>query len=353
MSLRFTSPSDFQRRLLADPTLFAHEIDLIKELVLFVHLSREDYQRASFLDGRIITPNTQGAWMRFHELDAALAGAERARPVHFIFHSGHVGSTLLSRLLDATGAVLGIREPACLRTLADAADNVDQPDSLVSPQRFEALVDAQVALWSRGYPDTLATVVKTTSTASRLAPVLLDKAPNARALFLSLRAEPYMAALLSGENSIVDLRGHGPSRMRRLRNYGEPGRPLHTLSAGELAAMAWTVETLTHAHVRETYRVRTLALDFDDVLQDVEATLRRICAHLQLPASAPDISQAAQDPILSRYSKDPGAAYSAQTRAARLEHARRTHAEEITRGTKWLEAFAARNARAEAILATA
>ncbi len=151
-----------------------------------------------------------------------------ARPLHFILHTGHVGSTLLSRLLDTTGSVLSLREPLPLRTLAEAHDVLGQPESLLSEPQFELVLDTFVRLWSRGYTATRCVVLKATSAAARVAPVLLRRNAASRAVYLNLRAEPYLATLLAGPNSPVDLRGHGAERMRRLRTrIGTPLGPLH------------------------------------------------------------------------------------------------------------------------------
>ena len=81
------------------------------------------------------------------------SSASRGR-INFIFHTGHVGSTLVSRLLDETGPVLSVREPLPLRTLAEAQDTLRAPESLLGEPRFELLLDTLMRLWSRGYPAT-------------------------------------------------------------------------------------------------------------------------------------------------------------------------------------------------------
>ncbi len=138
------------------------------------------------------------------------------RPLHFIFHTGHVGSTLVSRLLDETGQVLSLREPLPLRTLAEAHDVLHAPESLLGPQQFDRLLETLLRLWRRGYAATRAVVVKATSSAARLAPVLLERSAGSRAIYLNLRAEPALATLLAGANSLIDLRGHGAERLKRL-----------------------------------------------------------------------------------------------------------------------------------------
>ncbi len=122
--------------LAASPDVYLQKIDLARDAALLVQLSERAYRAASFLDDRILTPDVKGGWASLPSvLEAARAIGER-KPLHFIFHTGHVGSTLLSRLLDESGCVLSLREPLPLRTLADARDVLELPESLLSPRDF-------------------------------------------------------------------------------------------------------------------------------------------------------------------------------------------------------------------------
>ena len=129
------------------------------------------------------------------------------------------------------------------------------PESLLAPQQFDGLLDTLLRLWGRGYAATRAVVIKATSSAARLAPVLLERSAASRAIYLNLRAEPALATLLAGANSLIDLRGHGAERHRRLAGrVGAAIAPLYTLSPGELAAMSWLAESLTGREDARTFR---------------------------------------------------------------------------------------------------
>ena len=54
---------------------------------------RGGLSRRKFLDDRILSPATQGAWVPIGAVDAARR-VTSGHAVHFIFHTGHVGSTL-------------------------------------------------------------------------------------------------------------------------------------------------------------------------------------------------------------------------------------------------------------------
>jgi hypothetical protein len=344
-----TAVRDLEALLPASPDAYPHNLDIAGGRVLVVRLDERGYRNASFLDDRMLAPSTQGAWLPGAAVTEASRRVRDARPVHFIFHAGHVGSTLLSRLLDECAPVLSLREPILLRTIAEAHDALGRPESLLSETQFEALVDMTLRLWSRGYAGTRAIVVKATSSAGRLAPVLLARAPASRAVYLNVAAEPYLATLLGGANSATDLRGHGAGRMRRLLAGRDLAvQPLHALSPGELAALGWLVESLSRRQAIAEHGVRVLALDFDVFLADVAGTLARVAGHFGLAADAATIEAAAAGPVLRQYSKAPQLPFPPGERAARLGESRRENRAEIAKGLAWLE----RMARADATIAS-
>src|SRR5262249_29871655 len=158
----------------------------------------------------------------------------------------------------------------------------------------------------RGYAATHSVVLKATSSAGRVAVPILAATGGARAVYMNLRAEPYLATLLAGENSPVDLRGHGAERIRRLQSRtAEPLPPLHALSLGELAAMSWLCESCSQRDTAERFPERVMTLDFDDLLADVGGTAVRVLVHFALPHDARTRSALAVSPMLARYSKAP------------------------------------------------
>jgi hypothetical protein len=344
---------DLKTLLPVSPDAYPQAVDLVRGLVLVIRMDARAYRAASFLDDRILGPTTEGAWIPGPVVTQAARRVTGGKPLHFIFHTGHVGSTLLSRLLDEAGDVLGLREPLPLRTLADARDVLEKPESLLAAPQFESLLDMLLSLWRRGYDATRAVVVKATSSAGRLAPALLGRSPASRAVYLNLAAEPYLATLLGGANSGQDLRGHGPGRMRRLLVGRElPVAPLHALSAGELAALGWLVEGLSQAAALQAAGGRVLPLDFDGLLADVPGAVARVLAHFGLPHDDASIEAIARSGVLLQYSKAPGVPFPPGERAARLAEARREHAAEIAKGLAWLERLAGADATLASVVAS-
>ena len=333
---------DFAAELAQTPALYPQKYDAARDAVYFVRLNEAAYRAASFLDDRVLTPGMQGAWRPFAEVASATQGAGGALPLHFIFHTGHVGSTLLSRLIDEAGGVLGLREPLPLRTLAEMSDMPGGGET------FEARLAIFVRLWRRGFPGTKAVVLKATSSSGRLAPAAMRAAAGSKAVYLNLKAEPYLATLLAGANALVDLRGFEQERSRRLSAAIGPVQPS---SIGELAAMSWLAESLTRARTLEMMGPRVLALDFDRMLADPGAALAGVLAHLGIAAPPGFAASVARSPVLTRYSKAPEQfAYSPEMRAQLLAQARAEFGGEIRRGLKFLEQLGARDARVAAVL---
>jgi hypothetical protein len=138
--------------LAASPDVYLQKVDLGRDAALLVQLSESAYQTASFLDDRILTSDVKGSWVGLRNLLEAAQSIGERKPLHFIFHTGHVGSTLLSRLLDESGCVLSLREPLPLRTLADARDVLGLPESLLSAPDFDALEQALLKAWGLSQP---------------------------------------------------------------------------------------------------------------------------------------------------------------------------------------------------------
>ena len=94
----------------ASPGWFPHLLDPVNDRVLLVAKSEQEYRDAAFLDERSLRPNTPQQIVDWSALAAAVPPDAR-RDVQYIFHIGHVGSTLISRLLGELPQIFALREP--------------------------------------------------------------------------------------------------------------------------------------------------------------------------------------------------------------------------------------------------
>jgi hypothetical protein len=303
--------------LAASPALFPHSLDVEKRAVTLIRLTEADYRTASFLDARLLTPTTQSRTLPWPDLVAAATDLPEA--ANFIFHIGHVGSTLLARLLGAHPEIFALREPMILRTLAQSGGYDLAP---------------VLKLLSRTFRPSQRALVKATSFVSEIAPQILSRPYQPRAIFMFVPAEIYLATILGGPNSRQEAGALGVSRFNRLQK--RLGKPIaQPASEGELIAMSWACEMSALAAAPPSDRI--FWLDFDQFLADPASLLARCFNHLGIEASGEQIAAILAGPDMRTYSKAQEYDYDAQLRRDVLDQARAQHGAEIKRGMLWLE----------------
>jgi len=344
------SPTDpFAQAVAASPALFPHAIDLQSGAVTLVHLREAEVEAASFLDDRLLRPGMMRRTVDW----AQLATAAGTLPEHlgFLFHIGHVGSTLVARLLGAHPDVLALREPQVLRTLAQAA--IAPEVTGWSAQELEERTRVILRLLSRGFRPAQMPIVKTTSYVSELAESFLSRAALPRALFLTVSPVNFLATILGGENSPAEARMLAPSRLTRLTKRTGAAWRLEALSPGEMVAMGWACEMTALTRAAEIAAERVLWMDFDRFLAEPQPHLARAFAHFGIGAAPAAVEAILAGPDMQRYSKAPEHPYDAGIRAEVLREAQRIAGEEIARGQRWLDAAAQENPAIAAVLAAA
>src|SRR3546814_6570249 len=132
----------------------------LNDRVLIALLGEADYRAASFLDQRLLTDRVGREWRAWNALPDL--GAAAPRP-DFIFHIGHVGSTLVSRLLAEVGDALPLREPMLLRALAQVAERIERPESLWSPELYRTRLAPALSWLGRGFAPGQRAMVKAAS----------------------------------------------------------------------------------------------------------------------------------------------------------------------------------------------
>lgn len=311
--------------ILHDPEYLPFRLDLANGRVLLVHLDARQRRVAAFLDPRALPPQPQGAWL---PLSALVAPATDDVIADGIFHIGHCGSTLLSRLLDSWPEVEGLREPLPLRDLA-AAWRAPAP-----PRDLLALL---MAYWRRPLPPASRIAIKATSSCNALIEPMLRDGSLRRAILLDMPLAPWLATLLKSEDSVRDALAASDERAAVLHAHGLAVDGEHApRDAVEACAMGWLAERLRFdALASGEFASRVLRLDFEDLLSSPEATLTRIAAHLTLDADG--VARALASPAWGRYSKAQQHGYGRDDRAHDLALARQRFGDEIARGVAWAD----------------
>ena len=255
--------------------------------VRLVAMDSQAYRNASFLDDRMLQQTMTSHIVDWQKVRSALAIDART-DARWIFHIGHVGSTLVARLLGEIDGVLAIREPRFLRDLA----------GLGNEDRSHLLFPAQ-ALFSRTFAENQLALVKATSFVSELADELVP--PGERALFLFAKPRAYIASILAGENSVKELAALAGSRARRMS-----GRvpALGGTTTADAAAAAWACEMTALESAADRMADRAIAwADFDAMLGDMPNELIRLAQFFGFAATAERLHAVATGSLMARYSK--------------------------------------------------
>lgn len=325
--------------LTAIPEWFPLDLELGAGEVRLVRLDEAAYREASFLDARILPATGPGEPMPLPAFETGALALDPGREADFIFHIGHVGSTLLARLLGGHESVFSLREPAILRTLARLEAEGAAGHSPWPADALERRLVLTARTLARVWRPAQRSLVKATSFVSDIAGPLMAAFPSARAILMFTPPIAYMAAILGGPATHAELPSVSPMRRARLeRRLGATIPAAGSMSAGEMAALGWACEIAALGAIAERFGERVMWLDFERFLADPEAGLARALRHLRGEAAAREAAGLLAGPDLHRYSKAPEHPFDAGTRARLLSAARREHAAEIERGVAWLNA---------------
>jgi hypothetical protein len=272
-----------------DAKWLAQALDPAAGMVRLIAMDRDSYRAASFLDDRLLQSPVDAQIVPWTLVEAATARLPRS-DARWLFHIGHVGSTLLSRLLGEMEGVLAVREPRLLR---DAA--------LIPPDVRERYVRPVPKLMSRTFAPEEFACVKATSFVSEIAPQLVPT--GERALFMYAIPRNYIASILAGENSVKELRMLAQVRAGRMTarvtGLDAPGR-----SDAHLAGAAWACEMSSLEAAAEQMTDRAVEwLDFDRMLDKVPEALAEAARHFGFSAEPGRLESIASGPLMRRYSK--------------------------------------------------
>lgn len=301
-----------------DATWLVQAIEPPAKMARLIRMTEEGYRGSSFLDDRMMQSPQVARLIALDELAAAAELVSAPEP-RWIFHIGHVGSTLIARLIGELPNVLSVREPRSLRDLTTAPD----------------LAPPIVRLMSRSFAEDQVAVVKATSFVSEIAPALL--APDGHALMVYASPRNYIAGILAGENSLKELQALAPVRAVRARARRITLPQART--PADLAAFAWasTMSALeAAAAVRKDAALHWV--DFDDWL--VERDLAPLARALDIPADEERLIDLKESPILTRYSKATEYEYSPALRTELIAESAQRHKRDIDAAMQMLERLA-------------
>jgi len=298
-----------------DARWLAQAVDPNAGLVRFVEMSADEYRAESFLDDRILQPSRDAHLLKWTEV-ADVMPADARNDIRWIFHIGHVGSTLVSRLLGEFESVLAVREPRALRDLTFFPRNVRD--------RFVPIVRA---LMSRSFNAGQIAVVKATSMVSEIAAELVGE--KGRALFLYAAPRVYLRTILAGERSQAELQTLAAFYAARAKAHEIPWIEAPQNPAN-VAALVWACEMAALEKAAASLPSEcVLWLDFDEFLADPETSLGALTSFFGLSAEPSRLAEIAEGPLMHRYSKALDHEFGPEARRRILDQAAAEYATDI------------------------
>ena len=306
-----------------DATWLVQALNPTQGMARLIAMNRGSYRAASFLDDRMLQVPVDAQIVSWELVEEAV-GDDMRSDARWIFHIGHVGSTLVSRLLGEFPNVVALREPRTLRDLALAPREIRHRYIAPMPK-----------LMSRTFADSETACVKATSFASEIAP---DLVPNGeRALFMYASPSNYVASILAGENSVKELHVLEGRRAERISTRVPSLSELQQTDAHRAAA-AWACEMTSLELAAEEMQDRHVAwADFDRMLRQFPAAIRAVADHFAFPAEIDEVEAVATGPLMSRYSKATEYDYSPTLRRELIANAERGHRRDIADALAMLE----------------
>ncbi len=332
------------RELAAGPELYLKDLDFETSNACFVPMTEDNYAESSFLDYRLRSKTELVYDIDLSMLLRLKADFERdKRPIQYIFHVGHCGSTLLSRVLGSLPGFFSLREPEPLRVLSRHARHIGEPGHPIGRAVWDQAFALVVGLLSRTYRAGDVALVKPSSFCNRLIKPLLGWTTGCRAILLYIDLETYLATMLRAHqketNSVVTTYHRADAE----RILGAGVLDAEGLSDARKTALVWLINTFEFYEATRdpVHRGMVHLLNFEDFLADRARVLIETSAFLG-KASAEDVArEAAADAGLNRtyakgQEKEP---YDAATRAGEIESAKNAFAEEIADGRAWAAAL--------------
>jgi hypothetical protein len=328
----------FLQGLRSNPDFLLQNFDLANRRALVVQVNETVYRNASFLDDRIFNPQMEGFWLPLESVFEETSQLTPAKP-SYIFHVGHCGSTLISRLLAELPGCLPLREPMSLLTLAVARRELGRASSWLTTAQWDQLLQTAIHSLARTYRASDRSLVKATSNASNLldtVSTMLDGSSHILMLYISL--ESLLAAMLRTPDLRASIHAFSPAWITDFcRLSGRNDLCLAELDDARQIAIKWLTVLLLFIQTNAAHPERTQILNFDDFLNKPEESLLNIARFFALDCQPVKAQELMNGPLMRTYSKIPTQNFNPLQRRRELQDARQKFQSEIREGLKWAE----------------
>ncbi len=250
--------------ILSDPLYFPFKL-LVGQRIGYLKISKDTYERSSFLDRRI-----QGADKKMFSL-SALAVDNQLKELKFntkkdlihIFHISHVGSTFISRLLESLDEIKVLREPNILRDLTREFSKAITLSSEYKKYELDSILSGILKSFLCGKE--FKVVIKHTSSNLSL-PIGHNHIENIeqKEILLYTNLESFLSHSVTSIGLKADAEGSAQTRLNQLNkicfsNFFK----LNDLQYLEMVSLIWMVEC-SKMLARRASNKNTLFINFDD-----------------------------------------------------------------------------------------
>lgn len=322
--------------LVHDPEVFPHQLDTINRQLLLVRLGEDKVREAAFLDQRVLGGQESGAWVPLDRV-LGLAGPEN-HPRGLILHCGHVGSTLISRLLGELPQAWSLREPLLLQALASEARVSGTALARLRTSELHALLALSQRLLAKAPPSHPDVIIKHTSLTANLAPWLLGLPQPPAIVCLWIPLVDYLATMLRQPSLRASVRVAAGEWIKDLvPTLGASTPVLGECNDAELTALNWCAAQFAFAQTRALAPDKLLGLDFSEFLQSPEQHLESLARHFGIEHTERDLGLALCSPWMRRYAKDSRYPFDAAEHARELDAVKSRLADEIATGLQFAQ----------------
>ncbi|HEY1773077.1 MAG TPA: hypothetical protein VGH91_07795 [Gammaproteobacteria bacterium] len=318
------------------PDSLWQELDFINRRGLVVKFDEEGYRRASFLDHRAFTRETDAVWLPLERLLREAAALPPSSAPHAIFHVSHCGSTLVSRLVAELPGCLPVRESMVALGLAVARRDLDRPYSRLDGITWDSLFDAALRLLSRSYRPGQRVVLKFTSACGNLVAPVLQRSAESKALLLHTDLETWLTVMLRDDNVRQNGRFYAQDWLKDLHALtGRRDLRLAALNDSQQFAVNWLTAMLQFERAIQQYPQRAQRCDFEPFLADPAAGLKDVGDFFGLDTTS--AAAIATGPLLKSYAKNPARPFDRAARDRELKDTQQRAGAEIRTGLQFAE----------------
>ena len=257
----------------------------------------------------------------------------------FIFHMGHVGSTMVANALGTAESTICLKEPLPLRYLAAEFIAIQDNRSFLGYDKYTSDFNFVINHIKRPYFEKNQVVIKCTSGVLEIAEQLLAQC-HVPSVFLYMKPERFIANILREGGGRTDLLGRVTNSLRRLNRLQSFKYVCPTgLTIGEKAAILWLADFMTASRLTANPQYNLKLVDFDAVLDDWDQSLSQIASQFNLV----DYGHSAElELVRSSYSKRiENVSFSSADREIIINEAMQLYKSEISLGIKFLKKWLA------------